>query len=453
MRFIKSIFRSLRGRLLFAATLVLFIFIGLTSWLLDQAYKRSIEANIEERLQIQIYSLLTAANVNDGKLFLPELLNDPRFNQLNSGLYGFVTDTTGNIVWRSVSSSGVEFPFRTQVTSGKRYFSKTQAADQQGYFYLSFGTIWEVSDALEQAYTFIVAENYRPYQKQIAEYRQILFTWLGGMAFALISVQLFILYWSIKPINALIADIKAIENGDSDSLKNSYLHELQGVTDNINRLIENERQQRVRYRDRMADLAHSLKTPIAVLQGISILEQDSKTIQATLAEQCQRMKQIVSYQLHRAVTSGNSLSNKPVDALPLTHRVIAALKKVYADKNIQVAIEASGTERFFGEEADLLEILGNLADNAFKLCKNKVAIKLQQSAHYPRQLLISIADDGPGVADDKHDAIVQRGVRADSLNPGQGIGLAMVAEIVYGYHGSLTIHRSQWGGAEFVILM
>ncbi len=444
---------SLRGRLLLSVTLVLVIFLLVTGGILQKAYQVSLKTSIEARLQAHIYGLLTAADVKATGLVMPDILAEPLFNQISSELYAFVIDETGHVVWRSVSSTTIEIPVLSHVDIGQRYFSALESWHYNDYFYLSFGVLWELENGNNSPLQFVVLENQHHYQEQLNTFKQQLYFWLGIMSIVLIIVTLIVMMWSIKPIAQMQRDIQAIETGAKDKLTDTYLAELDGVADNINRLIVSERQQRKRYKDRIGDLAHSLKTPVAVLQGLTRNTHDEATIQDTLLEQTQRINQIVNYQLQRTVTGTQSLANIALPVKPLVSRVVTALDKVYSDKTVLVDIEIDESIQFFGEESDILEIIGNLCDNAYRLCLSRVSISAWPQANESRRIGLRVEDDGSGVACDKRELILQRGVRADSLNPGQGIGLAIVANIVDSYGGVIKIETSSLGGACFTVVV
>ncbi len=254
--------------------------------------------------------------------------------------------------------------------------------------------------------------------------------------------------------------LKEIEDGKKDQLNGFYPKELHGVTNNLNLLIEKERKQQDRYRTTLGDLAHSLKTPLAVISGVMQTLSSPGAVklsfideQKLLAvnEQVVRMNQIVSYQLQRAVQMQQVTAlSRRANVAGISQRVIAALKKVYLDKNMLVETSIDENVNFNGDERDLMELLGNVLDNAFKYGKSRLRINatfLEEG----RGLQIIVEDDGPGIAADEQEFVLQRGARADTLVQGQGIGLAVVTDIVTSYKGTIQVGRSALGGARIEI--
>jgi two-component system sensor histidine kinase PhoQ len=162
-------------------------------------------------------------------------------------------------------------------------------------------------------------------------------------------------------------------------------------------------------------------------------------------EQLERMDAIISYQLKRAVKNNHQqILAKPVHVAPVLRRLLAALGKVYRDRNIQLTTAIPEDVLFYGEESDLMELCGNLLDNAFKYGNSRVDVKVSQKG---RNLLLEFNDDGKGIAEDDRHWVLERGARADTVKSGQGIGLAVAVEIVSAYGGEIHIDENEWGGA------
>jgi len=254
-------------------------------------------------------------------------------------------------------------------------------------------------------------------------------------------------------------DLKRIETGEKDKLGARYPRELQGVTANLNMLIESERKQQSRYRTTLGDLAHSLKTPLAVLTGIipqlkARQDNDKEFISQLQAadEQLERMNQIVTYQLQRAVQTNNAGSlARRVNIAEATDKVIDALQKVYADKHMLVVREFDKAAQFVGDERDLMEVLGNVLDNAYKYGESEIKVRIGREAGAGRVVILQVDDNGKGIPNERLAFVLQRGARADTLAQGQGIGLAVVADIVKSYDGDIQVNASSMGGASIKI--
>lgn len=448
---------SIQTRLIISFSILLFVFLGLTGVVLDRAFRSSIEAGASERLQVQIYLMLAAAEFSDGEFYFLEDLREPRFNQLNSGLYGFISRSSLGELWRSDSAEVFSLAdpqvLLQPVQVGETKFSKMMSADNEAYFVLSYGILWE--DGISE-YIFTVMEDAAVYYSEISNFRASLWSWLGGVALLLLLIQFFLMRWGLLPLHRMARDLKQIETGEKNQLAENYPRELQGVTNNLNVLIETERKQQERYRTTLGDLAHSLKTPLAVIAGVmqtlSRKQKDSGEQLGAIEEQLGRMNQIVSYQLQRAVQSNRSSALvRQILVRPVVEKVLDALAKVYKDKSVSVVAQLDDNVLFYGDERDLLEVLGNVLDNAFKYGEGKVGISTSSASNDFQSLEIVIEDNGSGISEEKQEFVLQRGARADTLVQGQGIGLAVVTDIVSSYDGTIGVGGSDLGGAKITM--
>ncbi|HKK14442.1 MAG TPA: ATP-binding protein [Gammaproteobacteria bacterium] len=437
--------RSLQARLVLAASLVLTVFLGVGGFALDRSFHDSAKTSVRQRLQAHVYALLAAADVDSrGMLHMPASLSDERLQRPGSGLYAQVEGAGGAVLWRSASELGKQIPAAGPLVPGRWAFARLPAPQGGGLFMLSFGVAWDTGADGGQRYTFTVAEDVAAYQAQVDRFRRSLVIWLGAAAGLLLLVQGSILRWSLAPLRAVERELQAVEAGAQSRLEGAYPRELKGLTGHLNALLESERRQLARYRDALADLAHSLKTPLAVLRG-ALDPRRREQLESVVREQADRMNTIVDYQLQRAATSGRTALMAPVNVASVIERVVNSLHKVYRDRDVQAELRVADDILFHGDEDDLMELAGNLADNAFKWCRHRVRV----SAHREGQsLLLAVEDDGPGIPAGQRDRVLDRGGRADAGVSGHGIGLAVVADIVTAYGGTLRIETGELGGAR-----
>jgi len=438
---------SLHSRLLLAASLVLAGFIGATGLALDNAFRVSTQAAMQDRLQSHIYALLAAADEDkDGHMLPPRELPEPRFSEPDSGLYAVITDHDNQPLWRSASLTGRDIDVSEPQLPGSSHFSQLVSSDMQLYVF-TFGVAWEDYAGAEALYTFTVAEDTTVLQTEIDSFRSTLWGWLGGMALVLLLAQGIILRWGLRPLRTVTADLQQIEKGRTERLEGHYPKELTGLTSSLNSLIEHSKAVQVRYRNSLDDLAHNLKTPLAILQSShGDKRDDAEDIHVLVSEQVERMDDIISHQLQRAAVSGRITLARPVPVDNVVERLVRSLDKVYREKQVAVKLELDPAATFTGDEADLTEILGNLLENAYKYCSRAVRVRVKSDPH-GAGVEISIEDDGPGIAADQVDTVLQRGKRMDESTPGQGLGLSMANEIIDVYGGELTFAASPLGGS------
>ncbi len=437
---------SLHSRLLLTASLVLAGFLGATGLALDKAFRVSAEAAMQERLQSHIYALLAAADEDaNGRMTPPQQLPEPRFSKPDSGLYAVITSDSGDPLWHSASLTGRDFDVAEQQRPGERRFSRLAHAGMQLYT-LAFGVAWEDYAGTESLYTYTVAEDTSVFEAEVNSFRSTLWRWLGGMALVLLIAQGLILRWGLRPLRRVTTDLQQIEQGHTDHLEGPYPRELAGLTSSLNSLIEHSKSVQRRYRNSLDDLAHSLKTPLAILQSGHPDGNDANADHALVREQVQRMDEIISHQLQRAAVSGRTTLAKPVVVSKVVERLVRSLDKVYREKQPTVTLELDPSATFTGDEADLMEVLGNLLENAYKYCSRVIRVLVLVDKHRDG-IEISIEDDGPGIAPQQVNVVLQRGTRMDESMPGQGIGLSMASEIITLYGGQLAFAASPLGGA------
>jgi len=266
----------------------------------------------------------------------------------------------------------------------------------------------------------------------------------------LMALQWRVLQWGLKPLHQLGEELNAIEEGQQNRIEQHYPQEVQPLTEGINTLIKQQQQQQNRYRQALDNLAHSLKTPLAVLRGIGHEKTLAAENQQRLDEQVQRMDQIVSYQLRKAATAGKQGLHQKEALLPILQQLCRVLDKVYRDKEITFSLPEIAAIHLQMEKGDLMELFGNLLDNACKHCQQRVSIELKTAQ---QKVTVHIDDDGAGFPVGQEQSLLQRGVRADSRLEGQGIGLAVAEEIVLAYEGEIQLERSPLGGARVTLTL
>lgn len=434
---------SLNARMIAVASLVLAVFVALTGWALDRAFRESALSARQERLLGQVYLLIAAADVDpEGRLSVPAFQGDSRLRLPGSGLYAYITDHNGNLLWRSPSAIGTQAPHSLPLPPGHQRFAEADQNDQH-FFIQSMGVTWATGPR-HYDFTFSVTEDTREFRAQIARYRENLWGWLVGMSLLLLGAQGLALRWGLRPLRRVAGELAAMEQGDKDRIEGLYPSEIRPLTDNLNALLQRERTQLQRYRNGLGDLAHSLKTPLAVLRGA--VRDPSTSLATAVEEEVEKMDRIVAYQLQRAATAGPSAGlAAPVPVKEVAERIGQSLAKVYREKAAELRVDLDANLYFRGDQGDLTEILGNLMDNALKWCKTRVEIRGQRLGPL---LEIRVEDDGPGIAPNLARQIMERGVRADEAVPGHGIGLAIVRDIVTAYGGRVEIGQAPLGGAS-----
>jgi len=258
-------------------------------------------------------------------------------------------------------------------------------------------------------------------------------------------------WWSLRPIQSLAREVRELEEHHREKLNPNTTRELTSLVRNLNRLLKSERERYDKYRTTLTDLTHSLKTPLAVMQSTMRSLRSAKLsadeAEPVMLEQISRISQQIGYYLHRAsMRTGSTLLSRELHPVaPLLDSLTSALNKVYQRKGVNITLDISPEISFVGEKNDFMEVMGNLLDNACKYCLEFVEVSARQGEN---ELHIIVEDDGPGIPQGKRDQVFDRGQRADTLRPGQGVGLSVARDIVEQYDGRIDTGDSLLGGAR-----
>jgi two-component system sensor histidine kinase PhoQ len=447
---------SLARRLqLIVASLLIFT-LGIVGIGLDHSFASSAEKAAVDRLDLQLYALLGLVEISEQGLALPMYLNAQQFNRVNSGLFAVVLDSDSEVVWASssiqhedtlLSKGNMPLPSR----GGK--IASIHKDSIEPLFVVRYGVAWETAGELKD-YVVVVGESMEAYTSLVLSYRQTLWGWLCGAGLFLLLVQILVVRHVLNPLRHIVNDLADIQDGRRESLGEDFPQELNSLVTSVNDLVDYEAKQKEYYRNNLANLAHSLKTPLAILRS-GISEPNLNELRGEFFVQIDRLNQLVSYQLQRSIIPSGKLMSKPVQLMTVVSKLKRTLEKVYASKQLQITIDIDSAENFYGDEHDIYEVLGNLMENACKYTDTRVFVTTESTpAHKKKkQCCIVVEDDGSGIPPDEVESALSRGVRLDSQNHGQGIGLAMVADLVEGYKGEIKIEESTLGGCRFIVVI
>lgn len=437
---------SLKRRMFLAIALILLIAFSLIFWSTRSAYIIAGKSRIQESLTAQIYALMAVADDQNALLSLPNPLKNDRLNHLNSGLVAYVLDSGGGVVWRSPSSEDF-----TALPNSHENYSLSRLLElplnEQDFFWVGDRIIWEFESGEEIEYWFLIGEQKAIFEKSVSQYQNQLVFWLSLTALCLIMVMLMALERGLRPLRDAQQQIEKVRLGEIEAIHGRFPTELNPLTESINLLLLSEKLQKIRYRDSLGNLAHSLKTPLAVLKS-ELQHYPPSPSRDELVKQVSRIDDIVRYQLNRSVVTHSQLLRKRIPLAGEVDKIIAALLKVHATQALSIESVVSPDSYFPGEAGDLMELVGNLADNACKWAQSKVVI-----GGYCQQgfLVLQVDDDGPGIPVESRTQVLDRGKRLDQKTEGQGLGLAIVMDIVKNYRGEISIENSALGGSCFIL--
>jgi len=431
---------SIRTRLLLGAALVLVAFMAGAGFALERAHADSVRDQHFSRLQGTIYLLLARAELDDdGSLVMPPSLAEPRLSLAQSGLYASIVNPRRQEQWTSASAVGVHPPFVRSGLEPGEWSYDTLPGGRRGYLAVSYAVNWATGNGGSAPLVLSVLEDRGEFDHEVAVFARTLWTWLGGAAALLLLAQLLLQQWAAAPLARVAAEVRRIEAGGQERIAGRYPAEIQPLADNLNALIQQERVRQGRYKEALSFLAHSLKTPLAVLRNAL---GEPQQLPGVVREQVARMDDIVQHQLGRARAGGATRFAPPVLLAPVLDRVREALRKVYADKGLALATDCAPDLTWRIDEGDLFEMTGNLMDNAAKWARTRVDARAWREGG---RLHLRVEDDGPGFSDTA--SVLQIHVRGDERVPGHGVGLAVVNDLVVSHDGELKLSRGPLGGA------
>ncbi|MEP5763176.1 MAG: ATP-binding protein [Halieaceae bacterium] len=455
---------SIHSRLLAASLLILPLFLGLTAWALDRAFANYQAQSQQESMRLQQLLLAKAADW-DGSQWTFQGLDELRLNLLDSGLYAFVLSPTGDILWRSPSAEDMDAGNSAAADVGRLALQPELNAKSIGdsrfaeclldvtYFCHSTRIAWGSSGPES---LFLIIESRDRVLAARADYRNYLL-WLSlAAALLLLLTQSLIFRWGLAPLRRIASAIGLLERGESEQLSGDYAAELRPLTHNLNLLLANEKRRRERVRNTMDRLTHVLKTPLMLIRNS---KDEDREFRQLAQEQVTRMLDIVEAELAKARLDGRvaDILGKPVPVKPVLQRICDAYGRLPRGSRQEpgITIDTTGIQAatiFYGEERDLQDLFGSILENSLKYCRSRIDISAELQSEAGKEVLVlTIGDDGDGVPAGYEQEILQRGARADSANIGQGLGLAIVVEIISAYGGSLHTDRSPLGGALFVV--
>lgn len=423
--------------------------------LISSLYKEAAERNFHSILTAQLYSLISAVGVDSqGQLTGRPELGDILYSSYGSGWYWDVTSVSDNLSGNLKSTSlGLaqipdqplnNLPFDQ---SFKRSYTATGIRGEELYIVETE----VVLDNDSRAARFRIMGNLSEVKAEISEFNSSLYSYLGLFGIGSVFINAAVILLGLRPLDRVRQSLSSIREGRSAKLNDDFPLEIAPLGQELNALIENNKRIVERSRTQVGNLAHSLKTPLSVINNEAA--QISGETGRIIREQSSVMQTQIQHYLQRARIAAQRDSvvfRAPVT--PLVKRMVRVTEKLNPDKMIRLKLADAGLI-FAGEQEDLEEILGNLMENAGKWGKTIIQVTISPSIEKSGFFELIVEDDGPGLPQDKMAEAIKRGSRLDENTPGTGLGLSIVQDTVREYGGSFRLKRSELGGLAAMVTM
>ncbi len=414
-----------------------------TAFLLTDLYSRALDNNLTTQLKFDIDTLASGTLDSSDPNFADVSVQDQRFSRSSQGWYWVIRTDADALLAASPSVTGSTPP------------ALTGPFDPDGY---RSGVLTDESGnrvrAIERAVTsagrplwIMATGNLDDGAAQIDQFRGQTLIVLGAVGVALAVMSAIVARLALRPLVRLGKAIENVREGEAQTIAGTYPQEIAPLAEEVNELLRSNTQIIERARNQVGNLAHGLKTPLAVLRNEASAAKNNPLSRVVMSES-DKMTQLVTTYLDKArIAARSTVVGKKADAIMVMLRLVRVMQKLNSRVVIAFKRPDASLPWFRGDEGDLEEMAGNLLDNACKWSRGQIAVTMMsERTTNGANLLIRIEDDGPGLTEEEAAKALRRGVRLDEKTPGSGLGLDIVKELVDVYGGSLQLKRSVLGG-------
>lgn len=449
--------RSLAFRVIAFSTIWAIVALIVIASVISTLFRQASERGFESLLSAHLFNLISSVSVTpSGFLAGSPNLGDLRFVQPGSGWYWSVEPISDNVRGElsSLSLTDAIAPQSTDVVPFDPRFQRR---------YFTEGPNGQLLEVLESEFLlddqnrvarFRMIGNRTEFEAEIAAFNRQLYAYLALFGLGMIAINAVAIMLGLEPLARVRRALAEIREGTTQRLDGEFPTEIAPLAEETNALIDSNRRIVERARTQVGNLAHSLKTPLAVLlnEGRAIGDGEGKLI----VEQATAMQLQVEHYLQRARIAAQRESvvfRTPVN--PLMERMVRVVQKLGPDRRVSLSLPSMDII-FAGEKEDMEEITGNLLENAMKWSRGKVRVAVglpadddPASPHFT----LAVEDDGSGIPEGKAREALERGRRLDETKPGTGLGLAIVSDLVKEYGGKLELGRSELGGLKALVTL
>jgi signal transduction histidine kinase len=407
------------------------------------------DASLSEGLD----SLVAGASVENGQV-VPPPFTDPRTLRAYSGDYWEIAAVNGPVVGAEVRSRSL---WDRALILPPAVLAKAAASPGDAVFFDGVGPLGQPLriaalqgrlPELNMPVIFVSAQDRSPVDKAVRTFATAIAISLALLGAGLIAAVIIQVRVGLSPLFALRREVAAVRTGESERIGGTYPSELEPLAQELNALMAHTQEVVERQRTHVGNLAHALKTPLSVI--LSEARQERGPLSAVVIRQAETMSEQVNRHLRRARAAARAGGpGERTTVAPVLEELGRTLEKIFADTVSEVDWTSPPDLIFLGERQDLLEIAGNVMENACKWCRSYVRVVAETSGD--RHFTLTVEDDGPGLPPEKYDEVLRRGARLDEHTPGSGLGLSIVDELVRAYGGTLDLSASELGGLRLTI--
>ncbi len=439
------ILNSIRLRITVASLAAIAIAIFVANILIANLFKEHALKQFEATMQVQLNQVasLIVAEPKSGRIALTSQPSEPRWSAPLSGYYWQINLPDGQLL-RSRSLWDSTLNVSQKETAGTSNFYYIDDLSNQHLLALTKNLS---IDGGSTKFLLTVASDTKELDKTILAFQSSIQGYLLILAIVLLAILFLQISFGLSPLSALKKSLHQFHIGEAQRVEGAFPVEFNPLVAELNDVIEKNSTIVTRAKTQAGNLAHAMKTPIAVISNA--LEDKNichDSFKALVQEQIYKAKEQIDWNLAKARAATSSKNPRlKTSVLPVIESIVAVMHKVYAEKALRIEVQSPAAYSliFNGEEHDLQEIVGNLLDNACKWAKTRVDISI---ASYKNGLQIVVEDDGLGVNPADYGKVLKRGFRVDELTQGSGLGLAIVDDLATLYGGSIELGQASLGG-------
>lgn len=448
--------RSLVGRLVLLAAGWSVIVLIVTGVALTAFFQQAALRRFDRGLVDVSQDLNAGMSVEDGKVVAPPL-TDSQALRVYSGRYWQLAEHAPGGKIRPLDGNRSRSLFDMDLKMPDEVVAEVAANPGQQVFYHSTGPLDQPLRASAMQVTLsqraepviiMVAEDRSPVDREARRFALLTAGALIALGVGILSAVFLQVRIGLQPLFRLRREVAEVRQGKAERIVGEYPSELEPLAVELNALVAHNQDVVERQRTHVGNLAHALKTPLSVM--LTEAQQQPGQLADVVSRQAEAMRGHVEHHLRRARAAARSQTHgerTPVE--PVIDELAVTLERIFQDKGVEIDWRCPEDLCFRGEKQDLMEIAGNVIENAGKWCRSRVRVTASPSG--PETLALVVEDDGPGLPADRREDALKRGARLDETAPGSGLGLAIVDELARAYGGALTLGDSSMGGLRVEI--